>query len=268
MDSTQYGWTFRLSLRLQDVLGRFADLIIHNSYAGEKYYLARGFPPTKMVVISNGVDTHHLQPDVEARRKIREEWSITDHERLIGLVGRLDPMKDYPNFLNAAALLLQEMAGVRFVCVGDGPADYREELQKMARDLGLMNNLIWAGARTDIAAVYNTFDVATSSSRWGEGLPYAIAEAMACGVPCVVTDVGDLAMLVSDTGIVVPPGNPQKLAGGWKRLLEEPGLASAMGTAARERIVAEFSVNRLTQRTMEVLIALVEDENKSALAWR
>jgi glycosyltransferase involved in cell wall biosynthesis len=259
MNPARYNWAFRLSLTLQDVLGRYADLVINNSYAGQNHFLARGFPSTKMIVIPNGIDICRLQPNMELRRYIRAEWKIAEHEKLIGVVGRLDPMKDYPNFLRAAAFLMQQRSDIRFVCVGDGPAQYREELQKLAQELGLADCVIWAGARNDIAAVYNAFDIAASSSQWGEGLPYAIAEAMACGVPCVVTDVGDLAMLVDDTGIVVPPGDPQALAAGWKSLLEEPERLQALGAAARERIVSEFGVDVLARRTEEALSRLLMD---------
>ena len=134
---------------------------------------------------------------------MRLEWGIAECEKLIGQVGRLDPMKDHSTFLKAAALLAHERKDVRFVCVGEGPTGYRDELYSLAKTLGLASRLIWAGSRRDMPAVYNAFDVAVSSSRWGEGLPNVIAEAMACGVPCVVTDVGDSAFVVDKLGVVV-----------------------------------------------------------------
>lgn len=255
VNPAQYRWTFRLSIYLQNILGRFADLVIANSHAGRSYYLSRGFSAMRITVISNGIDTHRFHPDAESRRRTRAEWNIKDNVKLIGVVGRLDPMKDHPTFLNAAALLAQEMPEIRFSCVGDGPAQYREELQHHAQALGLAQTLIWTGNRSDMAAVYNALDIVTSSSQWGEGFPNVIGEAMACGVPCVVTNVGDSAMLVGDTGIVVPPCDPRALADGWKSMLERPNL----GTTARKRIVAEFGVDRLAERTADVLLALAQN---------
>lgn len=257
MDPTQYQWTFRLSLNLQNALGRFADMIIINSHAGRDYYLSRGFEAEKITVISNGIDTHRFHPDPNSRRRIRTEWNIRDDEKLIGHIGRLDPAKDHPTFLRAAVLLAQEARDTRFVCVGDGPPDYREGVKRLAQDLGMAGRLIWTGSRSDMPDVYNAFDLVTSSSI-SEGFPNVIGEAMACGVPCVVTDVGDSAMLVGDTGIVVPSGDPRALADGWKIMLKQPNLAS-LGSVARERIIAEFSVDKLAELTAEVLTALVRD---------
>jgi len=253
LDWGQYHWLDRIMFQLQRVLTRFTDLIIVNSHAGRDYHVAHGFPPDKMVVIPNGIDTDVFCPNEEGRKRVRAEWRVTKSEKLIGLVGRLDPMKDHATFLRAAALLARNHEGLRFVCVGDGPRDYRRELLELAWRLGLTDQIIWEGWRDDMPSVHNALDIVTCCS-YGEGFPNVIGEAMACALPCVVTNVGDLARIVGDTGVVVPPRNPQALAEGWKLMLarlaaEGPGL----GERARLRIIVEFGRDRLVKKTSEVL---------------
>jgi glycosyltransferase involved in cell wall biosynthesis len=250
MDFSQYEWTERLLFRLECLCARFADLVISNSEAGRKHCLAHGFSNKRIVVIPNGIDTDQFQPDEDARRQVREAWGVGTSEHLIGLVGRLDPIKDHATFLQAAAQLVLERSDVRFVCIGDGPADYSAQLQAQGTALGLAEKLIWAGARSDMSAVQNALDIATSSSL-GEGFPNAIGEAMACGVPCVVTDVGDSAWIVGDTGIVVPAGDAAALAAGWVTCLAWD--SGEQGQKARTRIVDDFSVPHLARRTEEAL---------------
>jgi glycosyltransferase involved in cell wall biosynthesis len=142
--------------------------------------------------------------------------------------------------------------------VGDGPVDYRGQLHAKARELRLDGRVIWAGLRPDIVAVQNAFDIACSSSTT-EGFPNVIAEAMACGVPCVVTDVGDSAWLVNDTGVVVPPRDPARLAAGLRELMDwrDRDGAERLGKRARERVEREFGLDILVERTASVLETLL-----------
>ena len=254
MDLDCYDWLFRLVFHGECFLSRFADLIIVNSNAGKDYHQQHGFPERKMVVVPNGVDTKRFKPDPDARIRVRREWKISDHEKLIGLVGRIDPMKDHATFLRAAALLLQQRTDVRFVCIGDGPASYKSKLLTLASELGIENNLIWAGARNDMTAVYTALDIASSSSL-GEGFPNVIGEAMSCGVPCVVTDVGDSAWIVDDTGVVVPPQNPRALADGLELTLQRNN--KSMAVRARKRVEENFGFDQLIEKTQKTLLNLV-----------
>lgn len=257
VDLRNYDWFARMTFRLECLFSRFPDLIIVNSQAGRRYHLAHGFPKEKMLVIPNGIDTDRFCPDPEARRRVRAEWGVSGDEKLIGLVGRLDPIKDHPTFLKAAALLAQEREGVRFVCVGDGLADYRQELHKLGQELGLTERLIWAGACDDMPAVYNALDIASSSS-YGEGFPNVIGEAMACGVPCVVTDVGDSASIVGDAGVVVPPKNHHALADGWRDMLRRLGdHRLSLSEKARARVALHFDLDTLVQKTSDLLKGLL-----------
>src|SRR5204863_331451 len=126
--------TSRTGSRLDVGLPTEADLIICNSTSGLEHHAERGYPRGRMVVIPNGIDHEAFAPDPAARRAIRAGWGVPDSDRLVGLVGRLDPMKDHPTFLRAAALVASERPGVRFVCVGHGPASAREPLERLAAE--------------------------------------------------------------------------------------------------------------------------------------
>lgn len=254
VDFGAYDWFSKLSFHCECLLSKGADLIIANSNVGYAYHLGHGFPRHKMVVIHNGIDTAVFRRDDNARKRIRAEWKIDDGDTLVGHVGRLDPMKDHPTFLKAAAWLAKESDKLRVVCVGEGLPTYREELQSLANKLGLANRLIWAGSRRDMPGVYSALDVAVSSSRWGEGFPNVIAEAMACEVPCVATDVGDSAFVVGELGAVVKSGDPLLLADGIRSVLR--GDPKTGFRPLRERIVSNFSLARCINVSEQSLVNL------------
>ena len=133
IDLRQYDWLAWVEFKVNCWLSILPDAIIANSHVGRDYHLALGYPAEKTVVIPNGIDTERFRPNPLARRRIREEWGIKEQEELIGLVGRLDPMKDHPIFIEAAALLAKRRSEIRFVCVGGGPEEYRAELQRHAK---------------------------------------------------------------------------------------------------------------------------------------
>ncbi len=254
MDLGHYGWLDRVLFRIECALARFADLIIVNSVAGRDYVAALGFPKDKLMVIPNGIDAERFKPDMLARDRVRKEWGIGEREFLIGLVGRLDPMKDQETFVRAAALLVRQRPDGRFVCVGNGSADRRRSLERLANGLGVGTRMLWRDATPDIASVYCALDLLTLSSAFGEGFPNVVAEAMACGVPCVVTDVGDARMIVGEIGLVVPPRDPEALCKAWcVALAWTADERAARSRQARERIAAQFTVERMVEATLREL---------------
>ena len=260
MDFAQYDWLPRFAFKAGARLSRFADLIIANSQAGLRHHQAHGYATARMRVIPNGFDTTRFRPDRKAGLPMRHAWGCSPQHQVIGLVARLDPMKDHPTFLHAAARLRTTHPEVYFVCVGDGPAAYRAELQALGTALGLADRLVWAGEAADMPAVQNALDIATSASAFGEGFSNALAEAMACGVPCVATDVGDSARIVGSTGIIVPKTNPAELAAAWSKLLSlSDQERQELGNAARSRIVEQYGVQALAQRTADALGELGPD---------
>src|SRR3989304_424560 len=244
-------WKVSLPFYLCKLVSASVPLMISGSQAGYNSRKAKGYSCQKQIVILYGIDIDQFQPDPQARVQVRSEWGALENEKLIGRIGRLAPDKGYPNFLEAAALLAKERKDVRFVIVGDGPDTYREQLRLLSQELGLTERLIWAGARENMPAVYNALDIVCSSS-YSEGFGLTVAEAMGCGVPCVVTDVGDSARIVGEEGIVVPPGDPLKLADGLKTMLLK--LHDIKPQLLRERIISRFSIENMVESTEKALI--------------
>jgi len=266
MDLDHYDWLSRLTTRLERIASWGADLLIVNSKAGRDHLLAQGFAPGKVCVVPNGIDTVRFHPDPTARREQRAEWGIGENERLIGLIARWDPMKDHPNFLRAAARLLADHPGTRFVCMGGGDMAYRIQLESLAATLDLAGKITWLEPQAELAPVYAALDILVSASRFGEGFSNVIGEAMATGVPCVVTDVGDSAWIVGDTGRVAPPGDAAALAAAVNELLDLPDAArTALGERARARIEDNFSLEALTNNTLAVLGALSDSLQRPAV---
>src|SRR5262249_22922639 len=149
---------------------------------------------------------------------LRNAWGLSPNAFVIGCVARLDPMKDHANFLAAAAHFMGNNPDARFVCVGDGPSRYRDQLKALTHSLGVADHVLWVGQMRDVKAAFNAFDIATLSSAFGEGFPNVIGEAMACGVPVVATEVGDARQIIGEFGEIAPAGQPEALCAGWRRL--------------------------------------------------
>ena len=245
MDHTRYDFLSRLLYRAESLLSKRADLVIANGNTVRADAIARGLPANRTVVVSNGIDTDQMQPDAESGRKLRERWGISQGGFLIGMVARLDPMKDHANFLRAASIFMEKDKNARFVCVGDGAEAYRGELRRMAQSFGISDQVIWAGDRVAIKDAFNAFDIATLSSAFGEGFSNVVGEAMACGIPVAATDVGDNRLVIEECGEVVPPHNPELLSAAWSRLAERLRNSDGLRAAARQRIVNHFSVERM-----------------------
>lgn len=231
-DAHLWGLLGRLSFGLNCLLARFADVIICNSKAGRDYYAARGYPQGRMHVVPNGIDTERFQPMGQGGKK--------DGVRVFGLVGRLSPMKDHATFLRAAAAVPEG----RFVIVGSGDAGYEKEMRALAAQIGVAERVNWLPAQEDMPVVYAGFDCLVNSSAFGEGFSNVIGEAMACGVPCIASDVGDSAWLVGDPARVFPAGDHAALA---------QRMRDFQPSEPRARVVEEFSVERLIQRTERLL---------------
>ena len=217
-----------------------------------------GYAADKMIVIPNGFDTDRFQPDAAARHRIRQRLGIPDTTVSIGLVGRFDSQKDHQTFFQAAALLHRHFPEVQFLLCGDGIVWENPQLVRWIEDAGVTDRCHLLGRRDDMPQVTAALDISALSSV-GEAFPNVVGEAMACGVPCVVTDVGDAAAIVGKTGISVPPRNPEALANAWKDLIllgaEE---RTALGQLARARAIEQFS--------LESVVAQYEAVYKTAIA--
>jgi glycosyltransferase involved in cell wall biosynthesis len=163
-------------------------------------------------------------------------------------------MKDHATFLEAAAHLVASGSTAHFICAGSGVDSRNAALMDTISRRGLEDRVHLLGEEPDPAGLLPGLDLLCSSSAWGEGFPNVVGEAMACGVPCVVTEVGDSARLVDSTGRVVPPRDPMRLAEGMSALLSEGEDArTARSLLARQRIVQAYSLSATAARYAELL---------------
>ena len=218
-----------------------------------------GYLKKKMTVIENGIDTERFKPDSAARRRARAGLQIPEDIKVIGLIGRYDRYKDHENFAGAAGRLIRERNDVVFALCGDGISKKNEGLMSVLAGHGLAESCLLLGRRSDMPALIPAFDIVMSSSS-AEAFPVSIVEAMSCGVPCVVTDVGDCARIVGETGLVVPPGNPGALSGAVLRMLSMNGGERALlGVKARERVERYFSIGIIARRHLELFDSVMRD---------
>lgn len=248
------GWVIRLGA----IMSRYARIAVYNSHTSARQHEAFGFDASRTRVIPNGFDTDQFQPDENARADIRRELGLRDNIVLIGLIGRYHPMKDHQVFLNAAALLGKELPAVRFLLAGSGVDVSNPVLGAMIAELGLGERMFLLGERQDIPQLNAALDIACSASAWGEGFANAVGEAMSCGVPCVVTDVGDSAWIVGDTGRVALPRDPDALVMAWKSLIAlGRNGRQALGMRARLRVIENFSLGVVVKHYEELYESLI-----------
>lgn len=256
MDLSRYHWFSALSYKVEAMLASRPGAIVANSFAGREAAVRRGFPAGNLNVIVNGIRTDIFASREQLGEALKRSWGLDERKWIVGQVARSDPKKGYEDFLSAAKMLCERRADVQFVCIGVDPGEYAARLKETARQMGIADRVIWRGIEDDMVSVYNVLDINTLSSRFGEGVPNSIGEAMACGVPCVVTDVGDSGKIVGETGEVVAPGSPEQLVQGWTRLLSRlESNRVEIGRKARERIVENFSVDSYIDKTEELLLS-------------
>jgi len=253
-------WVAKICARLSRWL---PTRIVCCSDAAARIHREMGYAEDKMVVIPNGFDIVGFKPDRDARVSVRSELRISEDDPVIGLVARFDPQKDHRTFVEAASILARRLPRARFVLCGDGVTWDNQKLVRWIDDAGIRGRVYLLGRRDDVTRLLNSFDVATLSSAYGEGFPNVVGEAMACGVPCVVTDVGDSAWIVGDTGRVVPIRDPEALADGWRALVEAGCEARQMlGARARARIVEQFDLEAIAGRYAKLYRELAQGETE------
>lgn len=253
------GWKGKVShaavFAFQDVIDRY----VFNSATADQT-VGRSIPSYKRVVIFNGTDTARFRPDPDARLRLRDELGLSRNCRIIGSVANVSIYKGYETMIRAAVGVLRKTPDVHFVAVGQNRNPLGTRMQALADEMGLSGRWHFVGPRPDVEDVVPAFDLLCSAS-WTEGFPNSIAEAMASGVPCVVTDVGDSAALVGDTGVVVPPRDHEALADGIINLLsEEQVVFDALRDAARRRVMEKFSLERMVASYERLYEALLQRE--------
>ncbi len=241
---------------IEKVANRMTDLIIANSVAVREDVLRQEkVLPSKVRVIYNGIDPflYEIQTDVGLRASL----GLPNGAKVIGVVGNLIHYKGHRFFLQACPEVKAKFPDVRFLLIGDGPL--RGELEVMAGELGIKEEVIFLGSRNDIPALLSIIDLFVLPSL-EEGFSNAILEAMAAGKPVVATRVGGIpeAVVHEETGLLVPPKDPKALADAIIRVLSDPELAMRMGKAGRDRVIREFSLDRMVRSLEQVYEELVQ----------
>ncbi len=243
-----------LVLRLCAFLSRVIPRsIICCSNAGFKSHILLGYDIERMVVIPNGYDTRTWMPPTKSKKELRGIYQLPLDAFIIGFVGRYDPLKGCDIFIKAAAIMdNQSKVPALFLMVGRHLNHQNIELYSMIQNDGGKAEFILMGERKDVGQIMSVLDIFCLSSK-AEGFPNVVAEAMLMQIPCVVTDVGDAAIIVGETGTVVQPCNPQELA---KALLDfhsmNPADLRKKGLAARSRITENFDINFVVKCYEEV----------------
>jgi glycosyltransferase involved in cell wall biosynthesis len=219
------------------------DAIVCCAEEARKTHAGFGYARKKLCVIPNGFDLERFRPDEKSRREVRAELGVPSTALLVGMVTRMHPMKDIGNFLKAAGRVAQELPNSRFLLCGEGMTGKSAQLESWRKDAGLpTDRLLLLGRVSNVERLYPALDLYVSSSL-SEGFPNVLGEAMACGVPCVATDVGESSLIVGDTGDIVPSRNVGALTGAILGKLRLSAAARrSLGQAARDRIAQNYSL--------------------------
>lgn len=229
--------------------GQLSSIIPHCiqscSVVARDIHISIGYDRDKFIVTPNGFDLERFQPNPSFRESVRQELGVAADTPLVGVIARFDPQKNHAGFFAAAGYLHQKRLDAHFLLAGSG-IDTDNSVLMQAIDKAQVSHVTHLlGLRQDIPRLMASLDVLVSSS-YGEAFPNVLGEAMACGVPCVVTDVGDSAYIVGDTGKVVAPNDMIGLAEAVESLLSLPSFQRlTLGEQARHRIQENFEINHV-----------------------
>lgn len=261
MDFRNYRALTNLTVKVNSKLSFMTNAIVFNSVMGKKVHRDIGYRTKRMILIPNGFDTEKFYPDKTAKKWLLDQIGLQNDAILIGIIARWDPMKDQENFLKAASLLAEKEDSVHYIMVGLGIDSDNQRIRSFMNSNILKDRLHLLGLRKDVARIMAALDIVSSSSAYGEGFSNTLGEAMACGVPCVVTDVGDSARIVGETGRVVPPKNPEALANAWKGLIDiGQEERRSLGLSARKRIKENFEISNVVKQYEDLYISLLTNK--------
>jgi glycosyltransferase involved in cell wall biosynthesis len=234
----------RMAARLSGRLARpLARCIVTNAHAARDVHVEYGYPADLFRVIPNGFEMARFRPDPEARAAVRRELGVPGAAPMVGLLARRHPVKDHPGFLAAAAAITRALPDAHFLLAGDGVTLDDAELRQAVERGGLTGRAHLLGHRADTPRLLASLDLYVSASWYGEAFPNVLGEAMACGVPCVATDLGDSALIIAGHGRVVEPRDPAALAEACLQILRMPEAERGrLSAAARGHIERHYSI--------------------------
>ncbi len=256
----------RLQLRTWGLISKLPACMMYVSNLNKEQHVAWGFNNDKAIVIPNGVDTSKCSPNKAAGIKVRESLGIPEDAFVIGKIARFHRQKNHIGFLHSAALLSKTHPHVHFMLVGTNVDENNQELNTLAKELGIQDKVHMLGNREDIPDVVNAFDLATLTS-FGEAFPLTLGEAMVSGVPCVATDVGDNDFIIGDTGIITPVGDDAAMAAAWQKMVEmDKDEYTELGKKARQRTLENFTLEQQVKQHEDLYTSLYNYNNMDKTA--
>ena len=253
-------WTMKACARVSRWL---PTRIVCCAESARQVHTVLGYAKEKMTIIPNGFDLRVFKPDSAARFSVRYELGLPEGTPLIGLVASFLARKDHRTFIQAAARLHADLPDVHFLLCGEWITWDNPELNAWITEADLGEYCHLLGQREDMPRLMAALDLATLTSADGEGFSNVIGEAMACRVPCVITDIGDAALIVGDTGKLVPPRDPLALAQAWRTfLMSDPRERVGIGLAARRRIEEQFSLPVIADRYQQLYESLCKQKEE------
>lgn len=237
-------------------MSRLSKRLIAVSHALKESLISRKIPKDKIHVISHGIkvkDLHVEEQEIHAKRRALR---LLPEYKIIGIVGRLTPVKNHELFLRAAKLVSNRNNNCRFLVVGDGPL--RQHLESLARNLSIADRVIFTGWVDRIAPLLHLMDILVMSSR-SEGFGYVLLEGMACGKPIISTNVSEIPRIIihGKTGLLTPPGNHQALAKSIELLVRNKKLREEMGRRAKLSVAEKFRIDHEVEDTISVYLQLL-----------
>ncbi|HXF93041.1 MAG TPA: glycosyltransferase [Nitrospiraceae bacterium] len=253
LDSDKTHWTTRAVRQVGALLSHIIPRrIFLNSETASRIHVSLGYAVEKMSVVPNGFDMTRFRPNNAARSRMRASLGCGDDTLLVGMISRFDPLKNHYGFVSAMAVVHRQMPQVHFLLAGKGVDRDNEELMRWIEKAGLLENTHLLGSRDDVPELMAALDVLACPSH-AEAFPNVVGEAMAVGVPCVATDVGDCASIIGDTGTVVPAGDMASFAAGVIGMLKlSREQRVALGEKARARVACHFEIGRIVRRYEEL----------------
>ena len=246
---------------LNRVTSRWDDAVV--AVSDEARQSMRGRVAKRAATLTHGIDVANARSFAGQRQAVRTELGIGPDEFVIGTVANFRVQKDYPNLLRAARALIDRQVAARFVIVGQGPLE--AETRALADELGLADRIVFTGFRPDAVRVMSSFDVFTLASSW-EGLPVALMEALALGLPVVATEVGGISEAMHDQvdALLVPPSDAGALADAWQVLADDPNQRRRLADAAWAR-ADEFGVARTQDAIQQIYAELAPSPSAEPL---
>ena len=234
------------------------DCVQYDSHHGKAYHEKIGYREHCSLVIPNGVDLETFTPNEQARHDVRHELGISSNTPLIGLIGRFDPIKNHAGFIKAAGFLHCNRPDAHFLMAGKDVEWSNPVLQKLIEAARLTGVFHLLGLRADIPRITASLDLASLTS-WSEAFGIVLIEAMACGVPCVSIDAGEQALILADTGWIVPVGDMAGIAARWAAFLTLPeNERRLIGARARARAMDKFELGVVVKRYEAMYLDVVK----------